>query len=78
MTQVYPSKKYFVFFGDGKPGTVVDRSLLGKVLQVDFSECAKPEARFTLNSHASYEAQPEVTENGVKWRYDKLQVQRDD
>jgi len=46
---------------------VIDRPTIGGILQVDFTNCTIGEAAFTLTSNETYEADPSVAINGVKW-----------
>ncbi|OIW32618.1 hypothetical protein CONLIGDRAFT_679002 [Coniochaeta ligniaria NRRL 30616] len=71
-TQVYPQPRYFVAFGEAKQGTVVELDLLGNVLQVDYTDCTVPDARFDLNDEGLYVADPTVAKNGIGWVYGPL------
>ncbi|KAF7552104.1 hypothetical protein G7Z17_g4546 [Cylindrodendrum hubeiense] len=66
-TTIVPSRKFFVAFGDYKPGTVVNTTILGKVLVVDFSAAAVPQITFTYNTDGTYSSDPSDDGNGVQW-----------
>ncbi|KAK0730163.1 hypothetical protein B0H67DRAFT_548169 [Lasiosphaeris hirsuta] len=71
-SQFFPRPKYYVTTGNYQPGTIVDLTTLGDVLQVDFTTSAVPEASFNLNSHGVFEADKSVGNNGVSWCFGSI------
>lgn len=51
---------------------VVDRTVLGNVLQVDFTGSTIRSATFTLTSSGTYEADESVAKNGVDWSFGRV------
>lgn len=71
-SQLFPKVRYYVCFGEYQPGMVVDRNMIGKVLQVDFTGASINDAVFTLSNNGAYEPDPSVKANGVKWSFGNL------
>jgi hypothetical protein len=71
-SQIFPKPRYYICTGEYQPGMVVDRNVFGKILQVDFTGSAIPQATFKLTSEGNYEPDLSVEKNGVSWEYDTL------
>lgn len=68
-SQVIPRPRYFIALGQFRPGVIVDRRSLGRVLTVDFAGAAIPSATFTLTNDGTYQPDGQVAANGVQWSF---------
>lgn len=71
-SQVIPRPRYFIALGHFRPGVIVDRRSLGRVLTVDFAGAAVPSATFTLTPDGAYQPDDQVAASGVKWSYGNI------
>ncbi|KAK4163755.1 hypothetical protein QBC43DRAFT_354211 [Cladorrhinum sp. PSN259] len=69
VSHVVFNPKYYIAFGDYRPGTIIDMKELGPVLEVDFSRNeTRKDASFTLNASRQYSADPSMGKD-VKWNF---------
>ncbi|OHE90523.1 hypothetical protein CORC01_14175 [Colletotrichum orchidophilum] len=66
-SQTSSRPKYFIAFCQLEPGVAVDRSTIGRVLEVDTTGAAIRNATFILANNGTYEPDEQVEPNGVKW-----------
>ncbi|KXH39368.1 hypothetical protein CNYM01_06458 [Colletotrichum nymphaeae SA-01] len=67
--EVIPVKTWLAQPGQFRPGVIVDRRSLGRVLTVDFAGAAIPSATFTLTNDGTYQPDGQVAANGVQWSF---------
>ncbi|EWZ79063.1 hypothetical protein FOWG_16781 [Fusarium oxysporum f. sp. lycopersici MN25] len=69
VSQLFPKVKYYIAWGSYQPGSIIDLSELGNVLQVDFSTASSKDASFTLTANNSYTPDISVGQAGIKWTF---------
>lgn len=64
---LFPKMTFYVGIGEYEPGQLVDRTMLGKYVKIDFEGCRIPEAALVLEQDGSWvDNNGQSSQNGIE------------